>query len=85
MKLPKNEHRIWQLSQIRNFVDKIISSVGGRSGWEYLSYGMKSALVSQEVLWIIRSTARDNVMPIVSVDCLYMDMMRVADLITDEE
>ena len=85
MKLPKNEHRIWQLSQIRHFVDKIISSVGGTAGWEYLSYGMKSALISQEVLWIVRSTARDNIMPIASIDCLWNDMMRVAELITDEE
>lgn len=83
MKLPANENRIWNARQVGNFVDKVQESVGGILGWSYLSYDMQRAKIADEVLHIIFLIDRDNI-PTLSAYCLYMDMLRVSGLITEE-
>ena len=84
MKLPNNEHRIWNLRQVTNFVEKAQESVGGMLGWSYLSYDMQRAKISEEVLRILFINDRDSINTL-SANCLYMDMMRVSGLINDQE
>lgn len=84
MKLTINKHRIWNLRQVNNFVEKTQESVGGILGWSYLSHDMQRAKIADEVLRILFINDRDNINTL-SARCLYMDMMRVAGLINDQE
>ena len=84
MKLKSNPHRVWQLFQIRSFVNNAKDSVGGVIGWNYLSYSMQDALISTEVLRIVLANDHDS-LPIQSIRCLYQDMREVAGLNETQE
>lgn len=84
MKLKPNQHRVWQLSQVRNFVSRTKDSVGGVLGWDYLSYSMQDALISTEVLRIVLANGHES-LPVESIRCLYQDMREVAGLNETQE
>ena len=84
MKLKPNQHRIWNLQQIRNFVKSAQESVGGVLGWHYLSDQMQSAVIANAVVSIVLVNHHDS-LPVESIRCLFDDMREVAGLKENQE
>lgn len=84
MKLKPNPHRIWNLSQVRNFVKSAQESVGGVLGWHYLSDRMQSAVIANEVISIVFVNDHQS-LPVESIRCLFDDMREVAGLNGNQE
>ena len=78
-KLPKNDARLWELAQIRDFVKQVKQRVGGEMGWEYLSRQMQEALIAEKALTIAVGLERGEI-PCAAIACLRRDMAQVAGL-----
>ena len=79
IRLVDNENRLWNIQQVRMFVEQLKARVG-EAGWQYLSHEMRDALVSQHALRVVMGLERGEV-PCASIGCLYRDMLLVAGLI----
>ena len=84
MKLKINQHRIWSLYHVRNFVESAQKSVGGVLGWDYLSDQMQSAVIANEVISIVFANHNQS-LPVESIRCLFHDMKQVAGLNQTQE
>ena len=82
MKLPASDARLWELSQVKDFVKQVKQRVGGDMGWQYLSPQMQEALIAEKALVIVIGLERGEI-PCAAIACLRRDMARVAGLINE--
>ena len=79
MKLPANPARLWEPSQVRDFVRQAKSRVG-ESGWHFLSLQMQEAVLAEKCLSVVIGTERGEI-PCAAIGCLRRDMLIVAGLL----
>lgn len=78
-KLPENQARLWEITQVREFVRQVKQRVGGDMGWDYLSRQMQEALIAEKALYVVTGLERGEI-PCAAIGCLRRDMALVAGI-----
>jgi hypothetical protein len=77
----KNPARLWEATQVRDFVKQAKARVG-EAGWAYLSPDMREGLIARQFAMVLLSNARQEI-PGQAIQILYADMLQAAGLTTD--
>ena len=78
----ENDARIWNMTQVKDFVKQVKARIGGELAWDYLSRDMREALIAEKALVIVIGLERGEV-PCAAIACLRRDMARVAGLLDE--
>ena len=81
-RLQPNPDRLWDLAQVRLFVNQARDRVGD-AGWRFISNEMREALIDSTCLSVVAGSARGGI-PCAAAHCLRFDMRTVAGLIDAE-
>ena len=77
-KLAKNPARLWETTQVRDFVKQAKARVG-EAGWAYLSPDMREGLIARQFAMVLLANARQE-LPGQAIQILYADMLQLANI-----